>query len=174
MASYPTVINNFRVYDGENTNEIVGTTGEITLPTLEQKTSTVSGAGILGEIEEGVVGHFGSIKMDIPFRVISTDVFKLMRTDKPTGITIRGAVQGIDTSNSQATFSQMKVTVKGKVKSVNPGKVKAGEQMDCSITLELTYIKIEYDNKVGLELDKLNSVYKVDGVDMLADVSALI
>jgi len=172
--TYPTLINNFNVYDGEDTNQIVGTTGEITLPTLEAKTSTISGAGILGEIEEGVIGQFGSIKMDIPFRVISSDVFKLMRTDQPIGITIRGAVQGFNTENSQATITQMKVVVKGKVSSVNPGSMKAGEQMNSSISLELTYIKIEYDGTIGLELDKLNSVYIVDGVDMLADIRNMI
>lgn len=171
--TYPTVINNFNVYDGDATNQIVGTTGEITLPTLEAKTSTISGAGILGEIEEAVIGQFGSIKMDIPFRTISTDMFNLMRTDIQTGVTLRGCVQGFDTETAQATATQMKVVVKGKVISANPGKVKAGEQMDSSISLELTYIKIEYDNKVGLELDKLNSVYVVNGEDMLATIRSM-
>lgn len=168
--NYPSVINNFNVYDGEETSTIVGTTGEITLPSIEAKTSTINGAGILGDIEEGVIGQFGSIKMDIPFRVISSDVFSLMRTDQPTGITIRGAVQGFNTENSQATITPMRVVVKGKVSSVSPGSFKAGEQMNSSISLELTYIKIEYDNEVGLELDKLNSVYTVDGVDMLSEI----
>lgn len=168
--TYPTVINNFNVYDTNEVNKIVGTTGEITLPTLDAKTTTVSGAGILGEIEESVIGYFGSIKMDIPFRTISTDMFDLMRTDQQTGVVLRGAVQGFDTETAQATVTKMKVTVKGKVTSSNPGKVKAGEQMDSSISLELTYIKIEYNETTGLELDKLNEVYTVNGVDMLADI----
>lgn len=172
--NYPSVINQFKVYDSEESAEIVGTTGEITLPTVETKTSTINGAGILGDIEESVVGQFNSIKMDIPFRVISTDIFKLMKTNKPTGVVLRGAVQGFDTETSQATFKQMKVSVKGKVSSINPGKVKAGEQMDCSISLELTYIKIIYDDVVGLELDKLNNVYIVDGEDMLENIKNLI
>ena len=171
--TYPTVINNFNVYDTNELNKIVGTTGEITLPTLDAKTTTVSGAGILGEIEESVIGYFGSIKMDIPFRTISTDMFNLMRTDIQTGVTLRGCVQGFDTETAQATATQMKVVVKGKVISANPGKVKAGEQMDSSISLELTYIKIEYDNTVGLELDKLNSVYVVNGEDMLATIRSM-
>lgn len=172
--NYPSVINQFKVYDSEESAEIVGTTGEITLPTVETKTSTINGAGILGDIEESVVGQFNSIKMDIPFRVISTDIFKLMKTNKPTGVVLRGAVQGFDTETSQATFKQMKVSVKGKVSSINPGKVEAGEQMDCSISLELTYIKIIYDDVVGLELDKLNNVYIVDGEDMLENIKNLI
>ena len=167
---YPTVINNFNVYDGEATNLIVGTTGEITLPDLETKTSTISGAGILGEIDEAVIGQFGPIKMEIPFRTISTDMFNLMRTDIQTGATLRGGIQGFDTETAKATMTPMKVVVKGKTLSSKPGKVKAGEQMDSSVTVELTYIKIEYDNEVSLELDKLNTVYTVNGVDMLEEI----
>lgn len=171
--TYPTLINNFNVYDASGTNQIVGTTGEITLPTLDAKTSTVTGAGINGEIEEAVVGQFGSIKIEIPFRTISTEMFALMKTNTQTGITLRGAIQGLDTETAQATFTQMSVVVKGKVTSTKPGKVKQGEQMDSSITLELTYIKIECDGTVGLELDKLNNVYIVDGEDMLAEIKAM-
>ena len=36
---------------------------------------------------------------------------------------------------------------------------------------ELWYILIEVGGKKLLELDKLNSVYVVDGVDMLAEVN---
>lgn len=172
--TYPTLINNFNVYDADEANQITGTTGEITLPDLETKSSVINGAGILGEIEESVVGYFNSIKMDIPFRTISTDMFNLMKTNEPTGVTLRGAVQGFDTETAKATMKQMKVVVKGKVKSSKPGKMKAGEQMDSSVTLEVTYIKIEYDNKECLELDKLNTIYTVNGEDMLAEIRNMI
>ena len=46
--------------------------------------------------------------------------------------------------------------------------------MDAEVTLELTYILIEVDGKSLLEIDKLNSVYKVNGEDMLAEINALV
>ncbi len=36
--------------------------------------------------------------------------------------------------------------------------------------LELTYLLVEVDGVVVMEIDKLNQVYNVNGVDMLADV----
>ena len=39
-----------------------------------------------------------------------------------------------------------------------------------SVTLGLTYIYIELDGSPKFELDKLNSVFKVNGVDLLAKV----
>ena len=61
----------------------------------------------------------------------------------------------------------------GRVKSFKPGKVEKGETMEAEVTLELTYILIEVDGKQLIEVDKLNSVYKVNGVDMLAEINAL-
>ena len=46
--------------------------------------------------------------------------------------------------------------------------------MEATVTLELTAIKVEVDGAVLLEVDKLNGVYKVNGVDMLAGVNELI
>ena len=42
--------------------------------------------------------------------------------------------------------------------------------MEAAITLELTYLLVEVDGVVIMEIDKLNQVYNVNGVDMLADV----
>lgn len=41
------------------------------------------------------------------------------------------------------------------------------------MTLELTYLLVENDGSPLLEVDKLNGVYKVNGVDMLAGISEL-
>lgn len=42
--------------------------------------------------------------------------------------------------------------------------------MNSSITLELHYILIEIDGKTKLELDKLNSVYRVGGKDIMEEM----
>lgn len=42
--------------------------------------------------------------------------------------------------------------------------------MNASITLELTYLLAEIDGATMLELDKLNSVYKIAGKDLLKDI----
>ena len=44
--------------------------------------------------------------------------------------------------------------------------------MAASVTLELLYILIEIDGKTKLEYDKLNSVFVVNGRDLLEKVRA--
>ena len=55
----PGVINNFNLYNDGTV--LVGLTGEISLPDFEGMTETLSGPGILGEIEEVIIGQFGSM-----------------------------------------------------------------------------------------------------------------
>ena len=42
--------------------------------------------------------------------------------------------------------------------------------MGAAVTLELTYIHIEIDGKTVIKIDKLNSVFEVNGTDLLAEI----
>ncbi len=42
--------------------------------------------------------------------------------------------------------------------------------MNASVKLELHYILIEIDGETKLELDKLNSVYRVNGKDIMEEM----
>ena len=54
----PEKINDFNTYlDG---NKMIGVAASVTLPEVKMKTSTVSGAGINGEIDSPTIGQFGA------------------------------------------------------------------------------------------------------------------
>ena len=68
----------------------------------------------------------------------------------------------------------MRVVFRGRCKKIVIGTVKQREQMGSSITLELTYILVEMGGKERVCLDKLNNIFRVNGVDQLAKIRALI
>lgn len=168
MKMIPELINNFNVY--KSGNILMGISGEVTLPDLEGITETLSGTGILGEIETTVIGRYGSLEQEIPFRVIYDDMFSMIDPTKAVDLTLRGSIQVSDGSSGAADYKQMRIVFRGKQKKIKPGKVEIGKAMESSITLELTYIMIEIGGKKKLELDKLNSVFKVNGVDLLEKI----
>ena len=53
------------------------------------------------------------------------------------------------------------------------GTVKQHDVMDSSITQELTYYMVEMDGKEKVCLDKINGVYRINGVDVLSKVRQL-
>ncbi len=168
MRGIPEVIHSFNVYKGGN--RLIGLTGEVTLPDFEAMTETVSGAGILGEYEEVIIGMFGSMEQEIPFRVLDDDIFTLMNPMEVLDLTLRASEQFTDTSTAAIGFKGMRIVIRGKQKGFKPGKVQTATQMDASVTVEVVYIMIEIDGVQKVELDKLNYVYKVNGVDLLEKV----
>lgn len=170
VNTIPTKINKYNVYN--KGNRLLGMGDEMSLPDFEPSSDTVSGAGILGEIDDPTIGYFGNQEMEIPFRVMDQEAVDMMDMTKAVQLEVRGAQQ---TTNSEGDieFRPMRVVVRGRGGKFTPGKVKAGSTMDSKITLTVLYILIELDEKPMLELDKLNEVYKVKGVDVLAKVKEM-
>jgi len=163
-----TKVNAYNVYlDG---NKLVGISDEVTLPDFEALTETLSGAGILGEIDEPLLGHFKASEMEIPFRTLNEHMFRLASMSKALNLTLRASTQTIDTGNINTGAMPSRIVIKGKNKAITGGKLKQGEGTGSSIKVEITYILIEVDGVKMFELDKLNFVYKVKGVDLLAAI----
>lgn len=170
MNTIPQIINNFNIYkDG---NQLIGVSGEVTIPDFEGNAEAISGAGLLGEFEAVNPGQFSAQEFELPFRVLYGDVFTVFGSD-PANLTLRGSLQ-ISNGNGEKEYKQLRVIVQGSPKKLTGGTVSAGKTMSASVTLALTYIKIEIDGETSVELDKLNSVFVVGGVDKLAAIKALI
>lgn len=60
--------------------------------------------------------------------------------------------------------------MRGKCATLKLGTLKAATAMSSSVTLNITYIKIEVNDKELVELDKLNGIFKINGVDILQKV----
>lgn len=169
MKNIPDKINMFNVYKAGK--KLIGVSDEVSLPDLEAMTETVSGAGVLGEIDAPAIGQFGSIEMEIPFRSLDSDMFALASPLEMIDLTLRASEQVLAAQGIE--FKGMRVVTRGMFKGITGGSVKAGSPTNSSVKLELTYYLIEVDGKKLIELDKLNCKYKVNGVDMLAKASSL-
>lgn len=166
-SNIPDKIVNFNVYDeGE---KLLGVSGEITLPDFEAMTETISGAGILGEIESPTPGHFGSQEIEIPFRTLTQSAFKMLENENNTFI-FRAAQQSRSVSGNATVIRPLKVVTKGACKGTNLGKLGVGAQTETTVKQEIYYIKVEENGETLLELDKLNFIYIVNGVDKLEEV----
>lgn len=163
-----TKINSYNVYqDGK---KLIGISDEVTLPDFEAMTETLSGAGLLGEIDEPLFGHFKSIEMEVPFRTMNKQMFNMASMSQAINLTLRISTQALETSTNKSAFLPSRIVVKGKNKSITGGKVKQGEGTGSSIKVEINYIMIEVEGKKVFELDKLNFKYVVNGKDLLAAV----
>jgi P2 family phage contractile tail tube protein len=168
IANIPEVINDFNVYN--NGNKFIGISGSHTLPNFDAVTETMSGAGVLGEYETGVVGNYSSMEQELAFRTLENDMFNLMDPTQPVDITFRASQQSTVKSSGALDYVSMRIVERGRFKSFEPGKIERGKQMEAKLKFELFYILIEIDGNTVIEYDKLNSVFTVNGKDLLEKV----
>ena len=165
----PEIINNYNAY--HNGSKLIGVTAEVTLPEMEQMAETISLAGQLGERETPAIGHFGAMEQEVPFQVLTDDMFSLMSPLSGVNLTFRGSEQVTDPSTGAKKSVQVRVVEKGTFKSFNAGSMKKGGAGSPTVKFGLDYILIEVGGKSKFELDKLNNVFKVNGKDILKDIT---
>ncbi|MCD8204513.1 MAG: phage major tail tube protein [Coprobacillus sp.] len=163
-----TKVNAYNVYqDGV---KLVGIADEVSLPDFDALTETLSGAGILGEIDEPLLGHFGASEIEIPFRTLDEEMFKLLSAGSSVNLTLRLSTQAIEESTLANDFMPSRIVIRGKSKGFSGGSIKQGSGTGSSVKVEILYFLVEVNEKKKFELDKINFVYKVDGNDLLAKV----
>lgn len=168
----PEVINNFNVYD-ESGGILVGVTAEMSMANLANKVATITGAGIGGSYDVPILGHSDQVDQEIPFRLLYKPVFEFANPMKVVGLNVRGAIQVTDKSTGVSDFAGFRYMVRGRTKSMEPGSLKPGEAMNAKVTLGCLYILYEIDGVKLIEIDKLNNIYCVNGVDLMQKVRSL-
>ena len=164
----PEKLTSFRVYlEGE---DLVGT-ADVELPDLEFMTETVTGAGIAGEVDSPVVGHFKSLTVKLKWRTFTKNV-AVLAAPKAHHLDIRGSIQVYDAGTGNYRHVPVKVVVKAPPKKAGLGKMETGKPQDNESEFEAVYLKVTHDGQDRIEIDKYNFICIIDGTDYLSDIRA--
>jgi len=156
---------NYAVYNTGAGREHIADTTKVQLPSIENMSDTIKGAGIMGEIDLPSVAMPGSMVTAISMRVDSKTAAKLSSRGTQS-LEIVWNIDELNGSTGGVRAVQHKAFVKGVLKKFDPGSVETGAQMDGSIELETIYYKRVIDGETIMEIDKLNNVFRVLGVDL--------
>jgi len=170
MNAIPQFLTNYRMYSSGNV--LMGLSGDVTLPNFEAITETISGAGILGEFDSAVPGAFKTQQIEVPFRIIDAAMFAIAASTGNASLTFRGNQQINDMAQGGVTNQAVRLETRGPIKGLDLGKASVGKATDGKLLQEILFIAIYIADKEVLCLDKLNFVYRLNGVDMLAGILA--
>ncbi len=162
----PEKLINFRVYDSGT--DLLGV-ADVQLPDLEWMTETISGAGVAGEVESPVLGHFKPLSLKLKWRAMSGNCVALGKS-QTHHLDCRGSVQRMDPASGEFKTYPVKCVVKAIPKKVGLGKMEMGKTQDNEVDLACSYLKLWVDGKEVVEIDKYNYIAMIDGVDQLASV----
>lgn len=157
----PQILSNANLFvDGVSFN---GDVPSMTLPKLVIKTDEYRGGGMAGSIEMDM----GLDKMEASFvtngvRRESLKWFGLADQTACNAV-FRASFKGL-----KGAITPVIATVRGMLKEVDLGDWKPGDKAEIKHAMALTYYKLEVDGRVVYEIDMINAVRVIDGVDQLA------
>lgn len=157
---------NFAIY--EDGKEYVGI-AKATLPDLNSLTQSISGAGIAGNVEAVIVGHFDAMTLSLNFRTTTKQAIRLAEPRRHN-IDMRVAQQNEDTVSGNLEIGKVKHIFTVVPKTFKGGAIAPASPTDGSGEYAVRYWKTYIDGKKTLEIDPLNFICEINGVDYLADV----
>jgi P2 family phage contractile tail tube protein len=148
----------------------MGDAKTVGLPTLTRKNEGYRGAGMSGEVQMdmGMEAMELSVTCGGPMR----QILRQWGTPTVDGVYIRfaGNYQADDT----ADVDHIEVIVRGRWSEIEMGDQETGEAGEFKSTLAVAYYKLVWNGRTEIEIDPLNMIEVVDGLDRLAERRALL
>lgn len=163
----PELINDMRVYL-EGADDLISVK-TMELPKFESATEDITGIGVAGTISAPVLGHFGSMETTLEWQV-PTKTSTQLYAGKTVSLDGYADIQGFDGGETAYTHDQYHVTIRGRVKSHEPGTLEAQKAMNSKTTIETHYIKIELGGSTLAEVDKYGYKCVIGSTDLLEEV----
>jgi len=159
----PRKLKNFNLFgDGES---FLGQVLEVTLPTLTRKMEGIRSGGMSGEVDH----DFGMEKIELEHKYggLMRSIFRQFGVTRHDGVQLRfaGAYQRDDTGAVDA----VEIVVRGRHSEISPGNAKAGDDTEFTVKTSCSYYKLTINGAVEVEIDFVNMVENVGGVDRLAE-----
>lgn len=162
----PYKLKNFNVYaDGDS---YLGQISEVTPPPIKVKGEAFRGAGMLGEVDIDM--GLEKLEAEVKYGGIVRGVLRRLGLVGVAGAMLRfvGAYQEDVASGVLAA----ELVMRGRLMELDPGNAKPGDNTEWTAKYTLSYLKWTIGGRVEVEIDMLNNVYVVDGVDRMAGIRA--
>ena len=166
MPKFDESIINFAVY--ENGVEYIGM-AEASMPSLSALTQILSGAGIAGNVESVILGHFDAMTLGLNFRTINEHTVRLSEPRRHE-IDLRVAQQIEDSTQGKLVVQSVKHILVVVPKTTNIGKVAPASSGDGSGEYAVRYWATYIDGAKVQEIDPLNFICYINGTDYLSEV----
>jgi P2 family phage contractile tail tube protein len=157
----PQVLSNCAAFvDGVS---FAGDVPTLSLPKLTQKTDDYQGGGMSAPIEMAM----GLEKLEAAFTTngVRRESLKYFGLADQTAcnVVFRAAFKGL-----KGEITPVVVTMRGGIKEVDMGDWKPADKSEIKHALKLVYYKLEIDGRVMYEIDPINMIQVIDGVDQSA------
>lgn len=160
----PSKVKNYVLFnDGNN---YVGVIAEVSLPKIAHAMEEWRGGGMLGPVK--VDNGLKLMEVEFTNGGLVRQCLRQMGTPRVDGglLRLRKAYQADDGSG----VDSVEIVMRGRPEELDMGNVKAGDDTAHKVKWPLAYYKVTINDRVEVEIDMLNYVYIVDGIDRYAEI----
>ena len=145
----------------------IGVSEDYTPAKLSQKFEAYRGGGMMGAANIHMGLDDSALDTSFTFGGVEADLVKRMGVAKIDGVAIRfaGSFQRDDTGE----VVPVEIVQRGRFKELDRGTFKSGDNSQSKISMVNTYYKETMNGVELCEIDLLNMIWKVDGVDLMAE-----
>lgn len=161
--SLPRKLKNFNLFgDGES---YLGQIASVKLPTLTRSMEDYRGGGMSGAVK--IDNGQEPLEIESKFGGLMRPILRQYGITRHDGVQLRfaGAYQRDDTGATDA----VEVVVRGRHSEIDFGDAKPGDDTEFTVKSTLSYYKLTINGVTEIEIDLINMIENVGGVDRLAD-----
>lgn len=158
-------VTNGNVYVGGN--NMMGRVTSVELPEVAFTTEDAKPLGLFGVVEQitGLDKMEATLNFEAVFKELAV---QYANPKKAVALQVRSSIEEM-TSEGVSAELPLVTHLRGTFKSFPLGQIEQGAKAEFSSTMAVTYIKQVFDGQDIVEIDVLANIYKVNGVDILAE-----
>ncbi|WP_262019991.1 phage major tail tube protein [Pseudomonas sp. Pse35] len=146
-------------------NSYLGLVKSLTLPALGRKMEAYRGGGMNGPVKADL--GFSDDGIQFEWKTGGLDLISLRQFGAVNASSVALRFSGPYQQDDTGEVSNVEVVVRGRHETIEMGDAQPGEDTEHSMTTTCSYYKLTVDGEEIIEIDLLNFVEKVNGVDML-------
>jgi len=145
----------------------IGVSEDYTPAKLSQKFEAYRGGGMMGAANIHMGLDDSALDTSFTFGGVEADLVKRMGVARIDGVALRfaGSFQRDDTGE----VVPVEIVQRGRFKELDRGTFKSGDNSQSKISMVNTYYKETMNGVVLCEIDLINMIWIVDGVDLMAE-----
>ena len=143
----------------------LGQVASVTIPTLARTMEDYRGGGMDGSVKIDM----GQEPLELEWSCggFMEQVLNDYGVTTVNGVMIR--FNGAYANEATGAVHAVEMVVQGRHEEIEPGEAKPGEDTEFNVKTNCSYYKLSVDGKDKIEIDLLNFVFIVNGIDRLAE-----
>jgi P2 family phage contractile tail tube protein len=161
---FPRILKNLNLFnEGQS---YLGEIATVTVPKLALEMQDWKGGGMFGKVQLDM----GLDKLEQEFATGGPmrDVLRQFGVTNISGVFLRFA--GAYQNDSTGEVDTVEITTRGRHSEIDMGEAKPGEPGEFKVKSALTYYRLDWNGVEEIEIDLLNMIFRVGGVDRLAEI----